>query len=84
MSITEKRANEIAMEVGAYNWLTSLPLKDHGFILNKQEFRDALGLRYGLFLPGLPSHCACGLVFDIDHSMQCKKGGFISQRHHEI
>jgi len=30
-----------------FNWLIALPLHEQGFHLNKQEFRDALCLRYG-------------------------------------
>ena len=29
----------------ASNWLSVLPLQEHGFVLNKREFRDALSLR---------------------------------------
>ena len=28
-----------------------------------------------------PSTCACGDVFDVDHAMICRRGGFIIQRH---
>ena len=31
-------------------WLTALPIWEQSFYLNKQEFRDALCLRYGLQL----------------------------------
>ena len=31
---------------GTSAWLTSLPLEECGFTLNKQEFRNALHLRY--------------------------------------
>ena len=34
-------------------WLTALPLQEQGFFLNKQEFRDALCLRYGWQLPNV-------------------------------
>ena len=43
---------------------------EHGFNLNKREFRDALALRYNKQLRGLPSHCPCGQKFTI-----CKRGG---------
>ena len=32
----------------------------------------------------LPSRCVCGKSFDVKHAMSCKKGGFISQMHHNI
>ena len=28
-------------------WLTALPIQEQGFHLNKQEFQDALRLKYG-------------------------------------
>ena len=44
---------------GASAWLSVLPLKEHGFSLNKGEFRDAVLLRYEKNLKGLPSKCPC-------------------------
>ena len=32
----------------------------------------------------IPSACACGDVFTVDHAMICKLGGFITQRHKEL
>lgn len=84
MSDVDRRASDLAQETGASNWLTALPLKEQGFNLNKQEFRDAIAMRYGLPVFGIPDYCACGSNFNVDHAMQCKKGGFISQRHNEI
>ena len=42
LSPTTCRQLELLSEKGASCWLTSLPLKDYGFLLNKQEFHDAL------------------------------------------
>ena len=75
------RANDLAQMKGASNWLTSLPLKDENYILNKREFFDALAIRYRWKLKRVPSICACGKRFDMDHAMSCLKGGFIHQRH---
>ena len=62
----------------------AIPMEEHGLPLNKQEFRDSLCLRYNLPLPNLPSYCACGEVFTVNHALTCKKGGFIAQRHDTI
>ena len=32
----------------------------------------------------IPSTCACGEAFTVEHSMICKLGGFIYQRHKEL
>ena len=52
--------------------------------MNKQEFRDSLCLRYNFPLPNLPSYCACGEMFTVNHALSCKKGGFVAQRHDTI
>ena len=62
----------------------ALPLQEHGLILNKSEFRDALAIRYNQKLKGSPEKCACGQNFDLNHAMNCKKGGFVSMKHDEI
>ena len=43
---TQKLHIDLASEKGASSWLTSLPIKEFGYVLNKQEFNDALTLRY--------------------------------------
>ena len=35
---TKLRALEASLENGASSWLSSLPLKEHGFLLDKQSF----------------------------------------------
>ena len=75
---TAKRYFELASEKGASSWLTALPLKKFGYILNQQEFRDALCLRYGSHIQGLPSKCACGSANNLNHVLICKKGGYVA------
>ena len=41
-----QRAAELGSEKGAYSWVTTLPITNHGFALHKGAFRDALCLRY--------------------------------------
>ena len=84
LSEQEKRTNTANQEVGSYNWLTVLPLSEQHYYLNKEEFRDALRLRYNWNIPRLPATCACNLKFSVDHALSCKKGGFITLRHNEI
>ncbi len=78
------RSVKLSKEKGASSWLTTLPLKVHGFTLHKQAFRDALSLRYGWTPKKLPTKCACGSSFTVEHALSCAKGGFPSIRHNEI
>jgi len=80
----QKRLNDINQQKGASNWLTSYPLEDSGFDLNKQQFWDGIRIRYGWELPNLPATCGCGASLDFQHSMSCKKGGFIGIRHNDL
>ena len=57
-----------------------LPLAEFGFALNKGEFRDALSLRYGRPLKGLPAMCPCGQKYNVTHALKCKKGSFVTMR----
>ncbi|KAG0706012.1 hypothetical protein GWK47_002703 [Chionoecetes opilio] len=78
------RKIHIAQETGASNWLTCLPIRAKGFTLNKQEFVDAVALRYGWPVEGVPKTCACGVPNNVDHTRTCKKGGFVCIRHDEV
>ena len=56
-----------------------------GLVLNKQEFRDSLRfLRYNMPPYDLPSKCVCGETYTVCHSLSCKKGGFVAQRHDSV
>ena len=48
------------------------------------EFHDAIRMRYRWDLKFLPTICACGKRFTIDHAMSCPKGRYIHQRHDEV
>ena len=80
----QKRQITLAKEKGASSWLTVMPIEEHGFFLNKGEFRDSLHLRYGWDITNTPQSCVCGSPFSIDHAMTCKRGGFPILRHNEI
>lgn len=84
MTIAEKRQNEANRENGVSNWLTTLPLKEWGYDLNKQQFWDAIRIRYNWNLERLPSQCICGARFDLCHALSCKKGGMVTLRHNEV
>ena len=74
----QKRLNELNEEQGAICLLTTLPLLDEGYDLTKQLFCDVIRMRCGWILSRLPTNCECGTKFDIQHTLSCKKGGFIS------
>ena len=79
-----KRLLKCAQEKGASAWLSALPLKRLGYTINKQEFRDAVALRYGWSVPEMPDYCACGKKNSVDHAMICKRGGYVHMRHNAL
>ena len=86
-SVTSEHTQKIiqlSSEKGASSWLTSLPLQDYGFRLNKQQFSDAVCMRYDLRLADVPRCCACGANYSINHCLTCKKGGFVHVRHNAV
>ena len=79
-----RRNLELAREKGAGSWLSALPIEALGYVLNRQEFRDSLCLRYGWKIPKTPLFCACGTKNDIDHALTCASGGYVIMRHNRI
>ena len=79
-----KRCLYLNNEKGAGSWLTVLPLRDHGYSLNKQEFHDAIALRYGWRIPNTPHFCGCGAKNSVDHTLICMKGGYVLMRHNAL
>ena len=79
-----KRNIALATEKGAGVWLTTIPIQSMGFVLNKQEFRDSIHLRYGWKIPHTPSHCNCGSKNSVDHTLNCKLGGYVNMRHNGL
>ena len=84
MTAEQNRVNDISRESGSSNWLNCLPLEDSGYVLTKQEFWDAVNLRYNWPLSRMPSKCVCGANFDLSHAFTCKKGEFVSNWHNDI
>ena len=79
-----ERAVKLSQEKGSSIWLSTIPLKEMGFTLNKKEFHDAVSLRYDWEINEIPRKCVCGERFDVNHAMICMKGGFVVQRHDEL
>ena len=79
-----KRSLELAAEKGAGAWLSALPLQSMGYVLSKREFRDGICLRYGWRIPNTPSYCGCGTKNSVDHTLNCKLGGYVTMRHNNI
>ena len=84
MTNAQRRQCDANVECGVSNWLTTLPLKEWGYDLNKQQFWDAIRIRYNWNLDRLPTECVCGEKFDISHALSCKKGGMVTLRHNEL
>ena len=84
MNTKEQRILDLASEKGASSWLTSLPLAEFGFTLNKQEFQDAVLLRYDFRIKNVAAVCACGEQNSVDHALTCKLGGYVSLRHNSL
>ena len=67
------------------HWLSLLPSTINDTIISPDEFRDGLHLRYDLTPPHLPQRCdGCLAPFTVTHSLKCKIGGLIVQRHDEV
>ena len=62
---------------GASTWLTAVLLVDHGLVLNEQEFRDSLRLKYNMPLSGLLSKCVCGGKYAVCHALSWRRGTMV-------
>ena len=71
-------------EKGASSWISTLPLKECGFVLSKQQFQDAIRIKYNIPLDGISQECACGKTNSIDHSLICKLGEYVALRHNHL
>ena len=62
-----------------------MPIAHHHFDVSATEFRDALALRYNQPLLNMPANCdGCGAATSLEHALDCKKGGLVTQRHNEV
>jgi hypothetical protein len=74
----------IANEKGASSWVSASPSHDHDTVLSKADFLDAVYIRYGWTLPNLPDECPCGATFDVQHALDCMRGGYRTIQHNEV
>ena len=80
----QSRCLRTAQEKGASSWLSALPLRSLGYSLNKRVFLDALRLQNRWPIPDMPAYCGCGKRNSIDHSLNCKLGGYDPIHHNNI
>ena len=80
----QQRLIDLNCEKGASLWLSTLPIKEEGYVIAKNLFWDLIRLRYGWNLKRMPTRCECGSNFNIEHALSCKKGGFVSLRHNHL
>jgi len=79
-----RRAFDATSEQGASCWLVPLPTVEHGFVLSKGEFHDALCLRFGWQPVNLPQTYVCGKTFSVEHAFTCPCSGFPSIYHNKV
>ena len=85
LSDTQQQLVALAGEKGVSSWLTNSPsAKQPVTVLSKSDFRDAVAIRYGLPLDGLPTTCVCGATMTTDHAHICPCGGYPIARHNEV
>ena len=66
-----KRCLKLNCEKGVGSWLTVLPLKEQGYCLNWK-------------IVNTPQYCGCGSKNDLNHTLICAKGGYVSMRHNAL
>ena len=71
-----KRALALALERGASNWFTVLPVQEHGYTLHKIAFHDAIALRYGWDPVRLSDRCLVGSSFLLNMLFHALKVAF--------
>eukprot|EP01068_Selenidium_serpulae_P010606 Selendium_serpulae@DN5499_c0_g1_i6.p1 len=81
----QKRCVERAVDYHTGSWLTACPTTTIEFDLSREEFRDALALRYGWQMTEMPATCdGCNARMNVAHALECKKGGMVIRRHNEV
>jgi len=76
-----------AMEKRALSWLSALPIKATGYVLNKLQFMDAIYMRYGWRVKGIPTSCMClwrDKLCGLQPHAPCKLVDYTSMRHNSV
>ena len=63
------------------SWLHNMPISAQRRYMSKNEFQDALSLRFGMKIKGIALKCACGDTNTTIHANNCKVGGYVTRRH---
>ena len=67
------------------NWLIVMQISKYHFDLFPIEFKDALALRYHRPLLRMPVCCdGYGAQSSLEHPLNCKEGGLVTQRHNKV
>ena len=76
----EKRMAELSSK-HTNSWLHAMPIAAQRRYLLKNEFQEALRLRFGMKIEGVALKCACGYTNTTIHANNCKVGGYVTRRH---
>jgi len=84
VSINLQHIIDCLEEKGSSSFLTSPPIEQHGFVLDKGIFIGTLCLCYGWTPPRLPAHCVCDRDLSTSHAFSCHHRAFPTIRHNNI
>ena len=70
---------KVANEKGASSWVSES--HDHATVLSKADFIDAVYIRLDA---ARYDECVCGATFDVQHALNCMRGGYRTIQHNEV